>query len=61
MAKVLHNCAQCGTVRLVVTKESGDGAIEGYCCGCSRIVYGAYAPATETPQQAASNPSDSAM
>lgn len=51
MARVLHKCERCGNVPLVVTKESEDGAIDGYCSGCGRSAFGAYVPSTETVEE----------
>lgn len=48
MARVLHKCGQCGIVALVVTKESEEGAIDGYSPVAGRKVFGAYVPSTET-------------
>jgi hypothetical protein len=50
MARVLHKCEQCGIVPLIVTNESEGGAIEGYCSGCGRNVFGAYVPFVETAE-----------
>ena len=44
---VSFNCEKCGNTKMVVTRDHGDGAIDGYCLSCGHQVSGSYVPVVE--------------
>jgi len=48
---VSFNCEKCGSTRMVVTRERGEGAIDGYCLACGQQVSGFYVAISEPPAQ----------
>jgi hypothetical protein len=49
---VTFNCEKCGSTKMAVAKELGDGTIVGYCLGCGYQISGYYVPVADPPDQA---------
>jgi hypothetical protein len=40
MPKIVEGKCQCGSTKLVVTRELSENAVEGYCLGCNQVFGG---------------------